>query len=103
MKFLVKLHKVHSENTLPYSVLLCLDPLIPPRWHCTDHQQHLLSLFLSPVGWQKQSGNIRCGTYISLLLGFEIPDTIVKLYLGLSAQCILVTPSLQECVTRGGV
>ena len=36
MKLIVKLHNELGDNTLMDSFLLCLDPLIPPRFHYID-------------------------------------------------------------------
>jgi len=81
IKCSVKIHNELSENTLTHSVLLFLDPRIPPRVHYTDHHQCRFNLDLWSSYRPNQSGNIRCGTYIALLQGFWILTAIVQCHI----------------------
>jgi len=80
IKVSVKLHERPGENTSTYSVVLCLNPLIRPRFHCMDSHQHQSSRFLWPPCWLNQSGNILCNTHHLLIWGFWFFDAIVQLH-----------------------
>jgi len=81
MTFWVKLHNELGDNRLMYSVLLFLNPLIPPHFHYIDCHERLFSIFLWPSYMANQLGNIQCGTHIPLLWGFWILTALVQFHI----------------------
>jgi len=64
-----------------HSVLRFLDFLIPPRFHCMDHHQHISGLSLQLPCLQNHSRNIWCSTHIPLFWAFWMLHAIVMLYI----------------------
>ena len=81
MKFLVKLHNELGDNTVTHSVLLFLDPVIPPCFNYINCHQSVFNLFLRPSYWPNQSRNIWWGTEILYLWGFCILSAIVQFHI----------------------
>ena len=66
-----------------HSVLLFLDPFIPPRFHYIDRHQCLFNLLHWSSYRPNQSRNIRCGTHTRLLQGFWILKAVLQFHIWL--------------------
>jgi len=88
LKLSVQLHKEAGE-TLTQSVLVFLNSHIPPRIHCINRYEHLLSMATSPPCWLNQYGYIWCGTHILHLWGFDVLNGIVWLNIRLNV-CLAI-------------
>ena len=79
VKLSLKQHIEPGVNILTRSVLCHLDSHIPPCFHCSDRHEPLFSLFLLPLCWPNESGNILWGTHNPVLWAFWRLDAILKL------------------------
>jgi hypothetical protein len=74
---------MHSvEPFLPY--------LVPSRFDCIDHHQHLCSMSIWLLCRPNQSGNIWRGAHNPLLCGFRIHDAIFLFQIRFSVRRIII-------------